>query len=76
MFEYWTVTTLPSLNASVVAITEGFRGPMIESAKATWTAGNDNSINGPRTSKTSAIALVFPVRVCIFSSNEQSIRDS
>ena len=66
MFEYWTVTTCPSLNARVVAMTAGARGPLREAAKARWTLGTAKRSAGPSTTAMIAIALRCFLTVSIF----------
>jgi len=69
------VTTCPSLNASVVAITFGARGPFRESAKARWTVGTASSSAGPRTIAIIAIDLRL-FRIVFISSSERLRRPS
>src|SRR5713101_3539700 len=73
MFEYWTVTTFPSMKASVVAITLGLRGPSTESARTVCTLGSARRSAGASTSATTAIARIFSLIVLIFFEEVQHV---
>ncbi len=67
------MTTCPSLNARVVAMTAGARGAFKESAKARWTLGTARRSAGPSIIAIIAIDLRCVRSVFILSSKRLSV---